>query len=122
MDSVGSPEVPVRVRLVGTRAKRQSRGMSRPMKLEHGIDAWLAEHEGWTREGEGAIARAYTFPDFASALAFVVHLGCLAERKDHHPEIGLGWGKVRVLFTTHDAGGLTRLDLEMAEAADTLKA
>ena len=61
------------------------------------------------------------FPDFASALAFVVRLGCLAEKKDHHPDIELGWGKVRVLWTTHDAGGLTRLDLEMAEAADALK-
>jgi 4a-hydroxytetrahydrobiopterin dehydratase len=94
--------------------------MSRPTKLDHGLDAWLAQHDGWTREGQ-AITRAYKFPDFASALAFVVRLGCLAEKKDHHPDIELGWGKVRVLWTTHDAGGLTRLDLEMAEAADALK-
>jgi 4a-hydroxytetrahydrobiopterin dehydratase len=94
--------------------------MSRPTKLDHGLDAWLAQHDGWTREGQ-AIARTYKFPDFASALAFVVRLGCLAEKKDHHPDIELGWGKVRVLWTTHDAGGLTRLDLEMAEAADALK-
>jgi 4a-hydroxytetrahydrobiopterin dehydratase len=95
--------------------------MTRPTKLEHGVEPWLEEHDGWMLEGAGAIARTYTFPDFATALAFVVHLGCLAEKKDHHPEIELGWGKVRVLWTTHDAGGLTRLDLEMAEASDTLK-
>lgn len=95
--------------------------MSRPTKLDHGIDTWLAQHDGWTRDGTKAIARAYSFADFSSALGFVVRLGCLAEKKDHHPEIELGWGKVRVLWTTHDAGGLTRLDLEMAEASDALK-
>jgi 4a-hydroxytetrahydrobiopterin dehydratase len=95
--------------------------MTRPSKLDHGVDTWLAQHDGWTLEGTGAIARAYAFPDFSSALAFVVQLGCMAEKKDHHPEIVLGWGKVRVLWTTHDAGGLTRLDLEMAEATDALK-
>ncbi len=88
------------------------------------MDAWLAQHEGWareTRDGTEAIARAYKFKDFVSALAFVVGLGCLAEKKDHHPDVELGWGKVRVLWTTHDAGGLTHLDLEMAEACDALK-
>jgi 4a-hydroxytetrahydrobiopterin dehydratase len=95
--------------------------MTRPTKLDVGIDAWLAQHEGWGREGQ-AIARTYKFPDFASALGFVVRLGCLAEKRDHHPDIELGWGKVRVLWTTHDAGGITRLDIELAEATDTLRA
>ncbi len=81
------------------------------MRIDHDIDAWLAQHGGWTRAGTQAITRVFTFEDFSSALAFVVRLGCLAEKKDHHPDIELGWGKVRVTWTTHDAGGVTRLDL-----------
>jgi len=95
--------------------------MSRPTKLDHGIDAWLAQHEGWERDGTQGIARTYKFPDFSSALAFVVRVGCLAEKQDHHPDIQLGWGKVRVAWTTHDAGGITRLDIELAGATDALK-
>jgi 4a-hydroxytetrahydrobiopterin dehydratase len=85
------------------------------------VDAWLIEHEGWVREGPGAILRSYKFPDFSSALAFVVQVACLAEKKDHHPDIQLGWGKARILWTTHDAGGITRLDIELASATDALR-
>jgi 4a-hydroxytetrahydrobiopterin dehydratase len=95
--------------------------MSRPTKLDHGIDAWLAQHEGWTREGTAAIARTYPFPDFGSALAFVVRIACLAEKRDHHPEITFGPDHVRVVWTTHDAGGLTRLDIELAAASDAIR-
>ena len=42
------------------------------------------------------------------------------EKRDHHPDVLVGWGKARVLWTTHDAGGLTRLDLDLAEATDKL--
>ena len=94
--------------------------MSRPTKLDHGLDAWIATHEGWVRQGTNAIAREFKFKDFGSALAFVVRLGCLAEKKDHHPDVELGWGRVKVLCTTHDAGGITRLDLEMADATNAL--
>jgi 4a-hydroxytetrahydrobiopterin dehydratase len=111
-------EVPSRDQGKGT----LSIAMSRPTKLDHGIDAWLAQHEGWERGANmQSIARTYKFPDFASALAFVVRLGCLAEKKDHHPDVELGWGKVRVVWTTHDQGGITRLDIELAEATDALR-
>ena len=67
--------------------------MARPTKLDASIvDAWLAAHPGWVRSGDGAIAKGYTFPDFAAALGFVVRIGCLAEKRDHHPDIELGWG------------------------------
>jgi 4a-hydroxytetrahydrobiopterin dehydratase len=94
--------------------------MSRPTKLDHGLDAWLATHEGWQREGTNAISKEFKFPDFSAALAFVVRVGCLAEKRDHHPDVELGWGRVKVRWTTHDAGGITRLDLELADATSKL--
>jgi 4a-hydroxytetrahydrobiopterin dehydratase len=95
--------------------------MSRPAKLDAvAVDAWIAAHPGWERSGADAIARQFAFPDFASALGFVVRLGCWAEKRDHHPDVELGWGRARVLWSTHDAGGISQLDLEAAEAADKL--
>jgi 4a-hydroxytetrahydrobiopterin dehydratase len=91
--------------------------MAAPHKLEHSVvDAWLAAHPGWERAGEGAIARKFAFPDFASALAFVVRLGCHAEKANHHPDVELGWGRARVVWSTHDAGGISQRDLDAAEA------
>jgi len=100
--------------------------MARPSKLESAVvDVWLAANPGWEREGEGkgeGIVRSYKLPDFGAALGFAVRLGLVAEKKDHHPEILVGWGKARVLWTTHDAGGLTQLDLDLAQASDLLAA
>lgn len=94
--------------------------MSRPARLDPGsIEAFLAAHEGWSRAGE-AITRAYSFADFSAALGFVVRVGLAAEKRDHHPDIELGWGKVRVRWTTHDAGGISALDLELAETTDAI--
>ena len=64
--------------------------------------------------------RTFAFADFASALAFVVRLGCHAEKRDHHPDVELGWGRASVRWSTHDAGGITSLDLELAELSDSL--
>jgi 4a-hydroxytetrahydrobiopterin dehydratase len=94
--------------------------MSRPTKLEPGaVDAFLSAHEGWARVGE-ALARSFTFADFSAALGFVVRVGLAAEKRDHHPDIELGWGKARVSWSTHDAKGITALDLELAEMTDAL--
>jgi 4a-hydroxytetrahydrobiopterin dehydratase len=92
--------------------------MSRPTKLEPSVvDTWLKAHAEWQRSGE-ALVRVYKLPDFATALALVVHVGCWAEKHDHHPDVELGWGRVKLLWTTHDAGGVTQLDLDGAEASD----
>lgn len=94
--------------------------MARPTKLENAVvDRWLAENAGWAREGD-AIVRAYKLSDFGASLAFAVRLGLVAEKRDHHPDILIGWGKARVLWTTHDAGGITQLDLDLAKATDGL--
>src|SRR5579872_4590208 len=95
--------------------------MAPPGKISSAaIDAWLTAHPGWERAGEGAIARRYAFPDFSSALAFVVRVACYAEKSDHHPDVELGWGRARVVWSTHDAGGVSQLDLDAALATDAL--
>lgn len=95
--------------------------MARPTKLEGSeVDAWLAAHPDWSRDGTDAIARTYELADFGAAVAFTVRLGFVAEKRDHHPDVLVGWGKARVMWSTHDAGGITKLDLELAEATDTL--
>ncbi len=95
--------------------------MATPSKLDLGaVDTWLKAHAGWQRQGDTAIAKDYKFQDFAAALAFVVRVAMFAEKKDHHPDVELGFGRARVLFSTHDAGGITMKDLELAEATDAL--
>lgn len=94
--------------------------MARPSKLDpSAVDTWLVGHPGWVREGE-ALVRTFKVADFAAALAFAVRLGMVAEKRDHHPDILIGWGKARVLWTTHDAGGITQLDLDLAEISEKL--
>jgi 4a-hydroxytetrahydrobiopterin dehydratase len=96
--------------------------MAKPTKLDSSlVDSWLDAHAGWERVGTGAIGRKFSFPDFAAALGFTVRLGCLAEKRDHHPDVELGWGRARVLWSTHDAGGVSQLDLDAAEATDKLQ-
>jgi 4a-hydroxytetrahydrobiopterin dehydratase len=91
----------------------------RPTRLPPSeVDSWLAAHPGWEKANDTSIAKRFTFDDFAGALAFAVRLGLQAEKHDHHPDIEIGWGRARVLWSTHDAGGVTRLDLELAEATD----
>jgi 4a-hydroxytetrahydrobiopterin dehydratase len=84
------------------------------------VDAWIAQHPGWQRTAQDTLVKTYKFPDFASALAFVVRVGLVAEKRDHHPDVELKWGSVRTTWSTHDAGGLTQLDLNAAEAADAI--
>jgi 4a-hydroxytetrahydrobiopterin dehydratase len=95
--------------------------MARPLQLSPAVvDTWLASHPGWERAGADAIAKGFSFPDFAAAVAFTVRIACLADKRDHHPDVEVGWGRARVLWSTHDAGGVTQLDLDAAEASDAI--
>lgn len=79
-----------------------------------GLPEW--DHD----EGRGAITRSFTFDDFSQAFAFMTQVALLAEKADHHPEWSNVWNRVDVLLTTHDAGGLSERDIEMAQAIDAL--
>jgi 4a-hydroxytetrahydrobiopterin dehydratase len=78
---------------------------------------------GWTYDGErDAITRRFTFADFSQAFAFMARVALLAEKADHHPEWSNVWNRVDILLTTHDAGGLSVRDIQMAKAIDALLA
>jgi 4a-hydroxytetrahydrobiopterin dehydratase len=72
----------------------------------------------WTRDGD-AIVRDLRFPDFAAAMAYVNRVAEVAEAANHHPDVLVhGWNNVRLTLSTHDAGGLTQADVEMAGRID----
>jgi len=71
-------------------------------------------------EGRDAITRTFTFADFSEAFAFMTRVALLAEKADHHPEWSNVWNRVEITLTTHDAGGLSGRDVEMAEAIEGL--
>ncbi len=77
----------------------------------------MAELPDWELVGD-EIVRTFECPDFASAIAFVVRIGFLAEAKDHHPDLDIRWRRVRAALTTHDLGGLSDWDFEVAAAID----
>jgi 4a-hydroxytetrahydrobiopterin dehydratase len=83
--------------------------------------AALARLQGWSELKErDAIAKKFTFRDFNEAFGFMTRAALLAEKLDHHPEWFNVYKKVEVTLSTHDAGGLTELDIELAEAMDRL--
>lgn len=69
-------------------------------------------------ESRDAITRSIVFTDFAEAFGFMAQVAILAERMDHHPEWSNVYNRVDVLLTTHDAGGLSERDVELAGAID----
>ena len=74
---------------------------------------------GWKIE-DGAIVRTFQFKDFRAALAFVNRVGELAEKVGHHPDIDIRYNRVRLGLATHDAGGLTEKDFDLAARAEKL--
>ena len=78
----------------------------------------LGELDGWTVEQEYHLTRSFDFPDFAKALDFVNQVGEIAEQQQHHPDIYLAWGNVRVEVWTHKIRGLTESDFILAARVD----
>lgn len=70
----------------------------------------------------GLIAREYKFHDFAQAFGFMAQIAVIAESRNHHPEWFNVYNRVQVTLTTHDAGGLTMKDIELARAMDRVAA
>ena len=83
--------------------------------------AALQELSGWTEvSGREAIARTFTFKDFNEAFGFMSRAALIAEKSDHHPEWRNVYKTVEVMLATHDAGGVTKLDIELAKAMNAI--
>lgn len=79
----------------------------------------LKSLEGWRLEGNG-IVKEFEFEDFDAAIDFIVKLAPIANRLDHHPDIYNSYNRVRLFLTTHEEGGLTEKDFELAAQIDRL--
>jgi 4a-hydroxytetrahydrobiopterin dehydratase len=76
---------------------------------------------GWSETpGREAIARTFTFKDFNEAFGFMSRVALVAEKRDHHPEWRNVYKTVEVVLATHDAGGVTELDIELAKAMNKI--
>ncbi len=83
------------------------------------ISAFLEAHPAWDREDK-EITRTYEFSDFNESMGFVTRIAMEAEKANHHPDIDIRWNKVTLTLSTHDAGGLTAKDLDLADITDGL--
>jgi 4a-hydroxytetrahydrobiopterin dehydratase len=78
---------------------------------------------GWSIvDGRDAIRKEFTFRNFVEAFGFMTRTALWAEKWNHHPEWSNVWNRVDVTLTTHDAGGLTALDVKLARKMDVLAA
>jgi 4a-hydroxytetrahydrobiopterin dehydratase len=83
------------------------------------LTAALAELDGWSLD-EGKLLRRCRFGDFVEAFGFMAQLALLAERADHHPEWFNVYNKVDIWLTTHDAGGISQRDIDLAVQINAL--
>ena len=81
------------------------------------IQRELGSLPGWSRRG-GVLQKSFTFPTFREAIAFVNRVAEAAEALDHHPDLDIRYTKVTAALSTHSAGGITQLDLDLARRID----
>lgn len=91
--------------------------MARTKLSAEEIEKSLAGLNGWSVSGV-ILKKRFEFENFATALEFVNKAGEFAEKLDHHPDIHLGWGYAEFEITTHDTGGLTHNDFDLALMID----
>lgn len=96
--------------------------MARPQQLSaDGLDEALGSLAHWKLDGD-KLFRSFRFDDFNQAFGFMTRAALVAESLDHHPEWSNVWNRVDVRLTTHDAGGITELDVQLAHAMDRIAA
>jgi 4a-hydroxytetrahydrobiopterin dehydratase len=85
--------------------------------LPREVDKRLASLDGWRRDGK-FITKTYTFATFMEGIRFVNNLAVIAERLEHHPDVHIRWTTIRLEIQTHDEGGITPYDIELAKEID----
>lgn len=86
-----------------------------------GVTEALKELELWSRvDARDAIGRTFMFADFNEAFGFMTRAALVAEKMDHHPEWSNVYQRVDVILSTHDAGGVTELDVKLAKVLDSI--
>lgn len=88
-----------------------------PKLSDEDIQSHMDKLPGWTRQGD-ALTKQYQFRDFTHAMQFVNQVAQEAEAVNHHPDIDIRYDKVILTLTTHDSGGLTQNDINLAAASD----
>jgi 4a-hydroxytetrahydrobiopterin dehydratase len=91
--------------------------MTRARLEDSAITRWLTAHPDWAQQ-DGKLHKVYTFVDFVAAFAWMTDVAEVAEEMNHHPEWLNVYRTVTVWLQTHDAGGVTALDLQLGEAMD----
>jgi len=95
--------------------------MDRSLLEPEDIERALDNLEGWALAEDGkSIRREFNFADFPAAFAFMTHVAFEAEKADHHPDWSNVYNRVDVTLNTHDAGGVTALDIQLAERMNDL--
>jgi 4a-hydroxytetrahydrobiopterin dehydratase len=85
------------------------------------IAAGLGELDGWDEHG-GQIFKTFGFDNYLDGIAFASAVGYLAEKLDHHPDLEIGWRKVKVSMNTHSVEGISPYDFELAKKIEALVA
>ncbi|MEQ1855053.1 MAG: 4a-hydroxytetrahydrobiopterin dehydratase [Longimicrobiales bacterium] len=81
------------------------------------IKGWLTTHRGWKRQAN-KLTKDFVFSSFRDSIVFVNRIASVADHFNHHPDIDVRFSKVTVSLTTHDLGGITGKDLDVAEQID----
>ena len=89
------------------------------LNIMYGLIIFCYYKNMWNEENN-ELTKEFNFNDFKSALDFVNKIGEVAEHKNHHPDIELGWGKVKVTLTTHSEGKVTQKDHDLAQKIDKI--
>lgn len=84
---------------------------------EESIQGWLEQKQGWKTDGE-SLTKNFRFESFRDSIVFVNRVASIADTLDHHPDITIRYDRVTLGASTHDAGGITEKDLELADRVD----
>lgn len=93
--------------------------MNRVKLDQTGIDKSLREVSGWSVV-DGKLSKSFAFKTYASGVVFACAVAHVADSMDHHPDLTIGYQKVTVAVNTHDVGGISPVDFELARRVDLL--